>query len=85
MDAAQEGLWDWDIATGELYWSPGFFHVVGYDPTEIKPNYQLWEDHIHPEDLPRVLNTVQKYLAGQTPSYECEYRVRTKAGRYLGF
>jgi PAS domain S-box-containing protein len=83
MEAANEGLWDWDIATGELYWSPGFFRVAGYDPDEIKPNYQLWEEHVHPEDLPRVLKTIEKHLLGLTPLYECEYRVRTKVGQYL--
>jgi PAS domain S-box-containing protein len=83
MEAAEEGIWDWNLSTGEQYLSPGFMHVVGYNPGEIELNCQVWEEHVHPEDLRVALNSLQEHLTGNTPSFECEYRVRTKQGPYL--
>jgi PAS domain S-box-containing protein len=48
--AAGLGIWDWDIATGELNWSPEIFTLFGLDRETVSPSFAAWEAAVHPED-----------------------------------
>src|SRR5882672_887985 len=61
--ASNTGLWDWDVQTGEIYFSPEWKAQVGYEDDELKNRLGEWEDRLHPDDRERVLSTVNAYLA----------------------
>ena len=79
---SQDGLWDWDPRTGEIYYSPRWKSIIGYEDHEIAHRIEEWEERIHPEDRERVLAANRAHLEGGTPHYECEYRLRHKDGTY---
>jgi PAS domain S-box-containing protein len=79
---SQDGLWDWDPRTGEIYYSPRWKSIIGYEDHEIAHRIEEWEERIHPDDRERVLAANRAHLEGGTPHYECEYRLRHKDGTY---
>jgi PAS domain S-box-containing protein len=79
---SQDGLWDWDPRTGEIYYSPRWKSILGYEDHEIGQRIEEWEQRIHPDDRDRVLAANQAHIDGATPHYECEYRLRHKDGTY---
>lgn len=79
---SQDGLWDWDPRTGEIYYSPRWKSILGYEDHEIASRIEEWEERIHPDDRERVLAANRANLEGSTPHYECEYRLRHKDGTY---
>lgn len=66
---------------GSLYWSNQAADILGYDPGEIKANPFIWNDSIHPEDIPAVRHAMESYSQGT--DYSVEYRFRTKAGSWI--
>jgi PAS domain S-box-containing protein len=76
------GIWDWNLRTNEVYYSPLWESMLGYEKGEITPHYSEWESRIHTEDLAPVLAATQDCLEGRTPKCEFEYRLRHKDGSY---
>lgn len=83
LEGSNDGLWDWNIQTGVMYFSDRFAQMVGYEPDELVPNLNTWENLIHPEDRPAVQTALQEHLEGKRPLYEMEHRIRTKGGQWL--
>jgi PAS domain S-box-containing protein len=79
---ANDGLWDWDVGTNVVYFSPRWKSMLGYEDDEVPNRYEEWESRVHPDDLPRALALVQAHLRGETPHYELEHRLRHKDGSY---
>lgn len=84
MNAAKQGLWDWDTKNNE-YNSFQYYHLLGYRPNEFEATHENWVSLIHPDDVQNVLNTQQRYLSAETPDYSLEYRMRSKKGTYKWF
>ncbi len=80
--AANVGLWDWDLRTNEVYYSPEWKRQIGYEDSEIANEFEEWRKRVHPDDLDRVLRRVEAYLAKPGPDYEVEFRFRHKDGGY---
>ncbi|MFT5295738.1 MAG: diguanylate cyclase (GGDEF)-like protein/PAS domain S-box-containing protein [Colwellia sp.] len=80
MRGASDGLWDWNMATDEVYYSPRWKSMLGYDEHELENNLSSWTNLVHPEDNPYVLNEVQKLLSGEVDSFEVEMRMHHKMG-----
>ena len=83
LEGANEGLWDWNIATGELYLSSRWETMLGYEPGDIAPQMQSWEKLLHPDDRDRTLKALTDHLEGRTPSYETEHRLSNKSGEWI--
>ena len=81
--ATNDGIWDWDVVNGSLYFSPRCKEILGYGPDEDFDTFVAWRDHIHPEDLGRVLELWSGYMAGNVNAYTLEYRLRTGQGDYV--
>ena len=68
------GLWDWNVETGEIYWSDEHYRMEGYEPGEIVPSYELWYERVHPDDRQAAADKISAAMAtGQ--DYVSEYRV----------
>jgi PAS domain S-box-containing protein len=79
---SQDGLWDWDLRTGDVYYSPRWKSILGYEDHEIAHRIEEWEQRLHPDEHDRVLAANMAHVAGSTPLYEYEYRLRHKDGSY---
>lgn len=78
-----DGVWEWNLQSGSLYFSPGLKRMLGYGPDEMKPCLDTWKGNIHPEDAPLVLSILDEHLKGLRHLYEAEYRLRNRNGHYL--
>ncbi len=79
---ASGGLWDWNLRTNELYYSPRWKTMLGYEEHEIEPTLNTWLDLIHEDDRSRVDYKLREHLAGKTPLFEDTYRIASRSGEY---
>lgn len=82
LDAGSAGVWDWNLSTGETWFSDVWMTMLGYQPGELLGNVSTWEKLIHPEDKPHAQRLVEAHLRGETSHYECEQRLRCKDGSW---
>lgn len=80
---ANDGLWDWDLATNKTYFSPRWKSMLGWDEQDISDAPDEWFSRIHPDDVDRVRADINAHLEEQTPHYEDEYRMLHRDGNYL--
>ncbi len=80
---ANDGLWDWDLTTNRMRFSPRWKAMLGWEEHEIGDDPEEWFRRIHPDDADRVRADVAAHLAEQTPHYEDEYRMLHHDGNYL--
>jgi PAS domain S-box-containing protein len=80
--AAQEGVWDWNLETGNVIYSPRWKQMLGYADDEIMSNVHAWENLLHPDDRPRADALYEAVQRGQQ-TYEGEFRLRHKEGYYI--
>lgn len=83
LNEAIDGLWDWDLPTSELYFSPQLKRMLGYGPDEMAPVLETWSSNVHPDDAAQVMRVLQDHLAGRRARYEAEYRLRNRNGHYI--
>ncbi len=83
MKGANDGIWDWDLATNEVFYSSRWKSMLGYEENELGNHLDTWSRLVHPEDRDRVLALVQDYIAGRTGNFETELRMQHKDGHYL--
>ena len=81
MQAVNEGVYDWNIVTGEIYYSPSVRDAVGLTPEELG-SPKDWIDRIHPDDLPAYKHAFAAHLKGTTDRLTCEYRYRHPDGTW---
>jgi|WetSurMetagenome_2_1015567.scaffolds.fasta_scaffold18540_3 diguanylate cyclase (GGDEF)-like protein/PAS domain S-box-containing protein len=77
---SNDGLWDWDLRTGEVYYSPRWRSMLGFGEAEVVGPPSVWLDLVHPEDRPRLEAEMGAHTAGLTAHFEHEYRVRHADG-----
>lgn len=82
LEAVSAGGWDWNIATGEIIVSDGWYEAMGYKNTSVDVDVDFWENMIHPDDKENVLSVLNACLKDRTPFYSCNYRVRNESGEY---
>lgn len=80
---ANDGLWDWDLQTNLIYFSPRWKSMLDFNEDEIGDNPEGWFSLIHPDDRERVLLSLCNHLHGQAFNFESEHRIRNKFGEYL--
>jgi two-component system sensor histidine kinase UhpB len=82
VSASGTGLWNWNLRTNQLYFSPEWKRQIGYADREIGDTMEEWESRIHGEDRVRTMVAVHAYLATPDNTLECEYRMRHRDGTY---
>lgn len=85
LDATRDGIWDWNIQTNEVYYSPQWIRLLGYDPEEVVPDTTFFLSLVHPEDVAGVRQKISDHLAGRSPVKENEVRLKVKGGSYRWF
>jgi len=80
---ANDGLWDWNPVTGELYISSRWKEMLGYTDAEIHSDLEGWFNRIHPSDRDRVRSEIVDRKSGTQPIFASEYRIRQKEGGYI--
>jgi PAS domain S-box-containing protein len=83
LEGSDAGLWDWDLRSGKVYFSPRWKAQVGYAPDEMEDAFETWESLLHPDDLEHSRGLVRDYIDGQKGDYENIHRLRHKAGHYV--
>jgi len=82
LEVGNAGIWEWNLETNEVHFDTRFHALLGYNPGELPTTAEEWKTYHHPGDLPVMLSTAEAYLRGDSPVYESEHRIRTKAGEW---
>ena len=83
ISGANDGLWDWNVITNEVYFSPRWKSMLGYEDDEIKDNLEEWSSRVHPEDVTKTFEDVHLHLEGKTDVYHNEHRMKHKDGSWI--
>lgn len=81
---SNDGIWDWNIETGEVYYSDRMIELLGYPIGEFSHRFESWEKTLHPEDHEATLSAVSRHLYNREV-YDVEYRCRSSKGEYRWF
>lgn len=83
VNGVNDGIWDLNIAADEVYYSPKFKQILGYEDHEFANTMAMWEAIIHPDDKDRVMALMQEHWNQRTPFYTSEHRLRNRDGEYI--
>src|SRR4051812_40942354 len=77
-----DGIWDSNLLTDEVYLSERCFGMLGFSPGEIQPTRSEWLSRVHPDDEPGRQLAMEQHLKGRSDHYDAEFRMRAKDGSY---
>jgi diguanylate cyclase (GGDEF)-like protein/PAS domain S-box-containing protein len=80
---ANDGLWDWNLLSGEIYFSPRWDHMLGYSVNSTWNRSEDWFHYIHADDRERVRGEIAAHCSGLTTEFTSEYRMHHRSGGYL--
>ncbi|WP_415250452.1 ATP-binding protein [Sulfurimonas sp.] len=83
ITGANDGLWDWDLQTNDVYYSPRWLEMLGYKPHEFPNTLSTWEQLVNPEDKERVLAVISDYVNGKINNMEVEFTMKHKEGHFI--
>lgn len=81
LEANNDGLWDRDLTTGNVYRSQRFYDLAEYSPEEAEANLAFFQSIVHPEDRPRVMLAIQAHERGEAASLTIDFRLVTRSGK----
>jgi PAS domain S-box-containing protein len=79
LDLTHLGFWDMHLPSGNIIWNDNHFTLLGLDPYDIEPSYELWRSHVHPDDIDWVEQRFLESIENHT-DYTAEYRVVHRDG-----
>ncbi len=79
---SDEGVWDWNIETDSVWFSPRWKSILGYTDDELPNQRHSWTERIHPDDVIRTKQALRAHLDNHAEHYRCEYRMRHKDGSW---
>lgn len=83
LQGANDGMWDWNLETNKVYYSPRWKSMLGYAADELGDTLETWSDNVDPGQKDQVMQRVTDHLEGRTPALEAEFRMRHKAGHWV--
>lgn len=83
-----DGVWDWDVNSGHVSRSPGWYRMLGYDIDSLPEDLFTWQNVLHPDDYERVIQNFDEFLSNaflnkEINEYRNEYRFKTSSGDYI--
>jgi len=83
LEAANVGVWDWRIDTGQAVFDDHYYRMAGYEPGAFPGTYEAWRSRIHAEDVADVETRLHQHLAGEHPTYRVEFRFQSSDGGWI--
>jgi PAS domain S-box-containing protein len=83
LRGAELAMWDWNIQTGKVHFDERWKAMLGYGPDELPSAFAVWVDRLHPDDADQAQAIVQDHLAGRTPDFTQEFRLRHRDGSWV--
>ncbi len=83
LHATSLGLWDWNLVTNKVYYSPVWFSMLGYAADELPQEFETWTSLLHPEDRDKAVRRVRKSIQKRDASFEIDFRLRHRQGNYV--
>ncbi|MCW3785060.1 ABC transporter substrate binding protein [Plebeiibacterium sediminum] len=80
-EASNNGVWDWNLITNEVYFSPVWKQILGYEDDELLNVFETWKDNMYEEDVNEALAHIDKYIKGESVIYRTEFRMKHKNGK----
>ena len=77
------GMFDWNVLTGEVYYSPQWKKLLGYEDRELENVFATWESLVEPSDAKRIEAEIGRYLGGEIDSYDVLFRMKHKSGELI--
>jgi PAS domain S-box-containing protein len=81
--ATNEGVWDWNIATGQIYHDSRWAELLGEDPLAVESSHSTWAARVHPDDQADMQASLEAHMSGKVPFYISEHRLRTQSGGWI--
>lgn len=82
LESSEDGVWDWNVQTNEVFFSPRWKAMLGFEDSEINNDFNEWHIRVHPEDLENAFVEIDKHFLGETSQFEIEHRLQCKDGSY---
>ncbi len=82
LASTEQGLWDWNIRTGEVIWDERLVRIVGYNLSDVQPVIDTWFDLVHPDDRGKTAESMKAHLKGHTDKHRAEFRLQSKSGAW---
>ncbi len=82
LEATQDGVWDWDLKTNRVFWSPRCYTMLGYQPDSFEVTYEKWQELLHPADREKTLNGVRKTMEDPDSQLDLLFRLRHNDGTF---
>lgn len=83
IESSNDGYWHIDLTQNQMHFSRQWKRMLGFDEDEIEDSFETFESLLHPSDKEIVLQVLDPYMKIGVGTYECEYRIRNKEGKYL--
>jgi PAS domain S-box-containing protein len=83
MRGTNEGLWDWNLETNQMYYSPRWKQMLGFTEEEMSNQFQEFTSRLHPDDVEKISTTITAYLEKKQATYEVTFRMQHKQGYYI--
>ncbi len=80
MLAANDGMWDWDLITNEVYFDPRYYQMSGYTIDEFPHALEEFQNRVHPDEVDYVMKEAEKHLKGETENFDVKFRFRKRTG-----
>ena len=82
LEGSGDGVWDWDVKAGKVFYSKRWKEILGYGEDEIGDELTAWESRVHKDDLAKVYHELQLHFSGEFPFFKSEHRILCKDGTY---
>lgn len=83
MKASSDGLFDWNLETNAIYYSPGWKKMLGYEDNELPNDFSVWEETTNPEDVKKSWELQQKLIAKEVDRFVMEFKMKHKKGYWV--
>jgi len=82
LNATSDGLWDWDMKSGRVYFSSSYYRMIGSNPDEFPSIHREWAELMHPDDREYARQMVREHIRNRTDHFEIEFRINTGGDSY---
>jgi PAS domain S-box-containing protein len=83
MSVADDGVWDWDLQTGRVFFDSRCYAMIGHEPDGFPSTFEEWGRRIHPDEAERPRRAIERCIAGRVATSEVEFRMRREDGTYV--